>query len=170
MDFFTSNDGPISINIDGNPYTLQRFLLPAMKEWAASIRKQTSDEATSHLDADAKARFLTYFQPPAIDVMQLAERVLSPEGGEYVCKYAMKKAGVADDVIKSLLASSDPLLIRKLADELATASRSKAEAAIPNEGASPLTPPAGASGDSPATSATTTATSAAPTSDSTQTA
>lgn len=144
MDFFTAQDAPVRITIDGTAYDLPRFLLPAMKQWSAAIRKQIADEATAHLDADAKARFLTFFQPPAIDLMQLAERAVSADA-DYPCRAQMKLAGVPEDVIENLMTKSDPLMIRKLADELTTAARAKAKLEQGKEGENPLSEQAGAS-------------------------
>jgi hypothetical protein len=150
LDFFTTHQSPIAITIDGKAYMLPRFLNPALKQWSALLRKQQADLATEHLDADQKARFLTYFQPPAIDIAEMLQTARAAEGADYVVRSQMQAAQVPGELIDNILSNADPMLIRNLAMELTQAPQTLAKLGA-EEKPDPLPQPAGASGDSPAT-------------------
>jgi hypothetical protein len=150
LDFFTSTQAaPVPISINGAAYSLPRFLLPALKQWSAIVRKQMEDNNTKGFDADAKARFLTYFQP-VIDIAYLMQLAVSPEGAEYIARTSMIAGGVPVDVCNAVIAQADPLTIRDLADRLLEAEKVLANLGVENKpDPLPLTP--AASGESPAT-------------------
>jgi hypothetical protein len=142
IDFFTQNDSKVQIKIDGTEYNLPRYLLDKMIKQSTVQRRQIIDEATEKLSDDDRARFITYFQPPPIDVMQMAQWCLSPDGVKVVCDQCMKEGGVPDEVRKSLLEHGDPILLYKLASELTTATRAQAQLKAQNQrGDNPLTQP-----------------------------
>lgn len=164
LDFFTQSDAPVEIKIDGTAYKLPRFLLREMSEQSATNRREQADFATAHLNADDKARFLTYFQPPAIDLMDMAAWCLSPEGVPVVCERQLRVGGVPPDLIKWMLQNGDPQMLYVLAKELTTAARAKAQLEAQNKGGdNPLTLPPRESGDSGAAQPPTNTTSAPPT-------
>jgi hypothetical protein len=169
IDFFTQSDSPVEIKIDGTTYKLPRFLLRHMIKYSATLRRQQVETATAHLSPDDKARFLTYFQPPAIDLMEMARWCLSAEGVLAVCEAQLKAANVPDELRKSLLNNGDPQTLYALAAELTTAVRAKAQLGSMNQGGdNPLTQPPPESGNSAAAPPATNTTSAPPTPDSTR--
>ena len=128
MDFTTALATPIAIRINGTSYSLRRFLLPQMKQWAAERQQAITDMATKHLDADGKARFLLYFQAPPVDIFELAKYARSPDGAADIVDRQMKGAGVPDDVRTAVINNADPLLIANLADQLASSNNAAAGA------------------------------------------
>jgi hypothetical protein len=109
LDFFSQSDSPVEIKIDGTAYKLPRFLLRQMIDYSATLRREQVETATAHLNPDDKARFLTYFQPPAIDLMQMAQWCLSGEGVVGRVRAADEGwASVPDELVKSLLDNGDP--------------------------------------------------------------
>ncbi len=121
MDFFTTHQSTVPVNIDGKAYSVPRFLTPALTKWAAEIKEQDRNDATAHLSADEKARFLRYFPDPAIDIADMLRRARASDGAEYVVGTSLRSANVPDDAVKSVLANSDPMMIRNLAEELTLA-------------------------------------------------
>lgn len=169
LDFFSQSDSPVEIKIDGTAYKLPRFLLRQMIDYSATLRREQVETATAHLNADDKARFLTYFQPPAIDLMEMSRWCLSAEGVLVVCERQLKAGKVPDELVKSLLDNGDPQTLYNLAAELTTALRAKAQLTAMNKGGdNPLTQPPPESVNSAAAQPQTSTTSAAPTPDSTQ--
>lgn len=151
LDFFTQSDSPVQIRINGTPYNLPRFLNDRMIEWSAAIRRQIIDEATAHLDDDDKARFLTFFQPPPVDALDMAQRALSNDGAKYVCDVCLKAAGVADAEREGILRLSEPVALRNLSAELTKAPQAKALLdASSKQGDGPLPNPPRGSDDSAA--------------------
>jgi hypothetical protein len=133
------------------------------------LRREQVETATAHLNPDDKARFLTYFQPPAIDLMQMVSWCLSGEGMVVVLDMQMKLGGVPEDLRKSLIDHGDPVQLYELAKEITTAVRAKAQLTNMNKGGdNPLTQPPPESGNSAAAQPQTSTTSAPPTPDSTQ--
>lgn len=123
MDFTTTVSAPVTIiTINGTEYKIPHFLLPDQIEWMAKRRNTEIDEATKHLDKDQKARFLAYFPIRPVDIWVVSDLARSPEGTQYVIRTMFKKAGVPDNVTTAVLQQSDPNLLRKLADELCSAS------------------------------------------------
>lgn len=161
FDFSTAVAAPVRVNIDGTPYDLPRFLLPQFKAWVAVRQKRAVDEAMKQLgdDVDARARFMMYFQPAPVDVAQLAEEALTPEGIEYVLGVALKAAGLPDDKRAALLAAGDPLALRGIARVLLSAEQTtaklKGESKDPGEKGNPMTGQPPMSGGSPETTPTT---------------
>jgi hypothetical protein len=154
LDFFTQQDAPVEITIDGTVYKLPRFGLDEMIERSATIRRETADMATEHLTPDDKARFLTFFQPPAIDHMDMARWCLSSEGLKHVAERQMKLAGVPDEIRASLLKRPDDQKLYALVAELTTAPRAMVQMKGDGE-KSPLTQQPAGSGDSGAAPSTT---------------
>lgn len=154
MDFFTTHDAPVAVNIDGTAYSLPRFLMPALKAWAAQIRKELEDAALAQFGdkPDERARFLTYFQPPPIDIADLLGRVYSPEGAEHIVDAQLRAAGVPDDIRTKMIAQAPPLMLRTLALELTKAAEVLKKLGVDEkEKADPLPPSPEESGGSPGT-------------------
>ena len=154
MDFTTATAPPIIITIDGTKYTLARFLLPQMKEWAADrVNKQTA-LATAHLDKDEKARFLMYFQPAPVDILDIATHALSPDGAIDIVDRQMKAAGVPENIRNTVIATGDPMQIRGLASQLSSSGVAAAQIKEGSEAnADPLAVPKAASSDAATTGA-----------------
>ncbi len=159
FDFDTTLGGPLKVTIDKKDYQVPRFLIPDLKEWAADQRATTIAEATAHLEDDAKARFLTFFQPPPIDVFDVDAWSRSPEGIDTVLHKQLEKAGVSEATVDEMIASCDPLMLGKLSNELTSArastkriiaeSENNPEAtntSVPKAAQGPLTEPAPESG------------------------
>jgi hypothetical protein len=127
LDFLTTHDAPLSITINGTPYSVPRFLNPALKRWAAERNRAFADQATADLSPEDKRRWLTFFQPPPIDVKRLLQESTTPEGAEYVVREQLKLAGVPDETVQQLLDRSDPIVIRNLAEELTLAAPASAK-------------------------------------------
>jgi hypothetical protein len=119
MDFITTHAPPFAITINGKRYDVPRFLLAQFKVWAVNRQKAIQDTAISvYQDADARARFLLYHQPPPLDLAWVAQQLTTAEGAEHVVRVCLVAAKVPPDDITGLIENSDPMLIRKLADEL----------------------------------------------------
>jgi hypothetical protein len=159
MDFITTAAPPVPVTINGVKYNVPRFLRPQMGDYAAEQQKAHADRATAHLDADQKARFLMYFDPPPPDVLELSQRLRTAgdDGIGYVLDRQLRVAGVPDDVRAAFLANVDPQLQWKLADVVCSTRIADAKAAQqsedPGSGADPLPAPPLTSGGSPTTTA-----------------
>lgn len=144
MDFFTSHDGPVCIRIDGKEYALPRFLTDALIEWGERTRRQAIDDATAEMKAEARARFLLFLQPPAIDVARQLDEAYTAAGARYVVGRQLDKAGVPADVRDKVLSCADPILLRNLSVELTTARRARPLAGEDSDKADPTSGPASA--------------------------
>lgn len=121
--FDTTVGGPVVVTINKTGYSVPRFLLPALKQWAAQRRATVVAEATAHLDPDEKARFLMYFQPPPVDIFGIDEWSRSPEGAEVIIRQQFKLAGVPEQLTELVITNGDPLILSQLAYTLASSSR-----------------------------------------------
>lgn len=121
FDFTTTHPAPVSVKLNGKAYDVPRFLLADFKAWAADRQNAAMQLGLSHLpDADAKARFSLYFQPPPADVALLADDLRSPEGIEYLLRRCFTAAGVPGETIEECLSNGDPRQLRMLVDVLAS--------------------------------------------------
>lgn len=160
MEFVTTHAPPFPIKINGKPYDVPRFLLRQVKEWAVNRQNAAKESALAVLpDADARARFLLYHQPPAVDVAYIAQLLTASEGIEHIVRDCLKRANVPAEDITGLLENADPLLIRRLADELRSGNGviadQLASSGDPGAAGNPPTGQSHTSGDSPETTATT---------------
>lgn len=162
FDFAEIHDAPVSITILDGTYSVPRCLNEGLMEWASVLRRRTMDEATAHflregdedvekvkLGREAKARYLTFWQPPPLDVSELLQRVVEPDGIDFVLRRQLKIAGVPQDRIDLMCRNGDPQQLRTLVDILTTSSQFTRETKIPGEDdAGPLTGPKRESGGS----------------------
>lgn len=159
MDFVTTHAPPVPIKVNGKPYQVPRFLLPEQEAWVALKVQEQIDKATAHLDDDAKARFLMFFQPPPADVLALIEEQRSPAGVRYILETQLPKAGIPDADVRAMLAHGDPLLLRRLADRVGSArdaaTQFASESGDEGKTADPPTGPGPASAAAPVTGAST---------------
>lgn len=149
MDFVTTHAPPVAITIDGKAYQVPRFLIPALKEWAASITKTEMDAAAAEFTTpDERARFRRFWPAPIFDVVALYQRALTPDGSAYVVDTQLKAAGVPDEVRAAMLANADPFLVRSLSEKLLQVDQTLDKLGVDTEveGKDPLPPPPGASG------------------------
>jgi hypothetical protein len=173
MDFFTTHDAPFVVTIDGTAYHVPRFLLGALKRWAAEARKEREDAALAEFgdDAETRARFRLVMPDPPVDIADLLARVRSPDGAERVVRAQFALAGVPAETIDKVVAQAEPMLLRRLADELSMAAPAEARLGVKEEeSADPLPGGRGAPDDSPGTTPGTSPGSAPPTPASTPTA
>ncbi len=114
------------------------------------------EECVVKTDHD-KARFRMYFVSPVVDIGRQLQEASSAEGSAYVVRKQMKAAGVPDETIEKVLAHSDPILVRNLAQELTMLPETTAkvdalagaQATVP--GADPLSTPPTPSGGAAST-------------------
>lgn len=168
MDFITTGAPAVPIKINGKGYNVPRFLLPAMREWAAKQVQAQIDLALAQLpDADAKARFMMFFSPPPTDVMTIMQESRSPDGVDFVLRMQLEKAGVPAEERDAMLAFGDPQQLRALAKQVCSADQAGAQlAGDSNDPGAKGNPPSGqphTSDGSPATTATTSPASPQPT-------
>jgi hypothetical protein len=134
LDFFTTHPSPFPINIDGVAYKIPRFLMPAMKAWAAElIERQRNAASAEFATPDEKARFAQYWPEPAFDIGDLYRRVTTPEGTAYVVNAQLKEAKVPDEVRERVVTYGDPSMLRQLALELTYAQQTEAKLGIDAE-------------------------------------
>lgn len=164
MDFFTALAPPVVIRIDNKEVTLQRCLLPQMKEWAAKRYQSQIDLATKGLTADEKARFLLNWQPAPYDILDIAAYWRTADGAMEICDWALEKAGVDKSIRNILLVNGSPLQFRELAGKLLSSGLAEKGIKDASEsGADPLAGQAGASSAQAGTGATNAPSSATPT-------
>jgi hypothetical protein len=159
LDFGDIHNAPVSFKLKGVEYTVPLFRLPALVEWTAKVKREKADFATAHLlgppdkkgeyskaGMEAKARYLTYWQPPPIDTMEMVQREVSPEGIDYVLRYALAKASppMPAELIEELIAFGNPTALRELADRVTLNRETQQRMSEEGEGKDPLpqSPPA----------------------------
>lgn len=161
MDFGDIHDEPVVFTLSGVEYTVPLFRLPALVAWSALVRREKADFATAHLIKDnddkdgkeAKARYLTYFQPPPIDTQELVQKEVAPEGIDYVLRHCLKQAKppMPAELIDRLLAYGNPMQLRELADKLTLNAQTQGKLKEEGEGDDPLPQQPPASEGSPET-------------------
>jgi hypothetical protein len=128
MDFVTAHPSGIAVRINGTPYSIPRFLLPQIRRWTAERQQAVADRAVAHLDADGKARFLMYWQPPPVDVFAVADYARTPEGIADILGRQLKEGGVPDDVRAAMLENADPMMLATLCERVTSASKAAVDA------------------------------------------
>ena len=152
------------------------FRSPGYAAWAEHLRQEQRDAATAHflnedgtadekrIGREAKARFLNYFQPLAIDHVDAHDRTMTSDGMLWVFRYSMEKAGVPKLVIDRAINDGDPMIIREIVGTLTRAKTVVAAMEAETERADPLPEPTPTSAGSPETGPPSTPGSEAPTS------
>ncbi len=174
FDFFTDAPPPVRVTINGTAYDLPRFLGADFSAWVAERQKATMDAALAEFgdDADARARFRSYFRPVPIDVAELADEAKTPAGSDYVIRRCLKAANVPDDIAGAFVANVHPETKRALAWHLASADAMaqamKRASDDPGAAGNPTTGPAPTSSALPTTTPATDTPSPAPAPESSQ--
>lgn len=118
MDFFTAKESPLIIKINDKEVNVPRIRLPDLNKYAEQERKKAIELALSPFDTpDQKARFLNYFPPPKLDILDVIQWSKSTDGAEYWFRDRMKLVGMSDGQIQTMVEITPPDKLREFVDE-----------------------------------------------------
>ncbi|HEV7297932.1 MAG TPA: hypothetical protein VGN72_01100 [Tepidisphaeraceae bacterium] len=126
-DFTSGASAPVPVRVDGaRTYQVQRFLLPEFEARVASSRQRQIDEFTEGMSKHERAQFLALTPPVPVDIYAVWKELVTPEGIRHVIQTCMAKSGVPQADIDIAL-RNDPMILRRLADDLSSADATIAE-------------------------------------------
>lgn len=145
MKFALANKAPITVNIDGTDYALQRFTRGDFVKWASEVDGKRISEATEGVDPIQRAKLLLVYTQEPVGHAELIRRIYSPEGTGRIIRTCAEKSGVPKDVLDKLMDNGDERDLETLAIMLASivdpAEVTPAETPAAGESADPLSSP-----------------------------
>lgn len=119
---------PVALQIGETHYLLPKFTFDDWVKWATELDSARTAMALEGADAEKRVQLLTFYNILPTDLSEMRRRLYTPEGINRVCGTCMKRGGVPEKEIPSILAGAHSGDLVQLVTELADLESEKARA------------------------------------------